>query len=89
VSGGSFPAEIWRRFMEPALASRAPRDFPEPRQSPEYEPWQRGPYSLTYDPNYVAPTETETTDTAMPWTFSIGISPPVNPIHTAVARSGV
>jgi penicillin-binding protein 1A len=63
VSGGSFPAEIWRRFMEPALATRPPREFPTPAQPIDYEPWQRGPLVLSYDPNYVAPTETETTET--------------------------
>ena len=30
VSGGSFPAQIWRRFMDPALAGLPARDFPEP-----------------------------------------------------------
>jgi penicillin-binding protein 1A len=63
VSGGSFPAEIWRRFMDPALATRPPREFPTPAQPIVYEPWQRGPLVLSYDPNYVAPTQTETTET--------------------------
>ena len=30
VSGGSFPAEIWRLFMEPALEKTEPTPFPEP-----------------------------------------------------------
>ena len=30
VSGGSFPAEIWRRFMEPALADAPFREFRAP-----------------------------------------------------------
>ena len=30
VSGGSFPAEIWRLFMEPALEGTEPAAFPEP-----------------------------------------------------------
>ena len=30
VSGGSFPAEIWRRFMEPALADAPLREFRRP-----------------------------------------------------------
>jgi penicillin-binding protein 1A len=65
VSGGSFPAEIWRRFMEPALASRPTSDFPAASEPLAYEPWQRGPLALSYDPTYVAPetTETETTET--------------------------
>ena len=32
VSGGSFPAQIWRRFMDPALAGLPAREFPEPAQ---------------------------------------------------------
>lgn len=62
VSGGSFPAEIWRRFMEPALASRPTRDFPAPTQPIAYEPWQRGPLALSYDPTYVAPAPAEPED---------------------------
>ena len=36
VSGGSFPAQIWRRFMEPALAGRPARAVK----------WEDGPKSL-------------------------------------------
>jgi penicillin-binding protein 1A len=57
VSGGSFPAEIWRRFMEPALAGRPYREFSEPRRPVNFQPWERGPSALSYDPYYVAPTE--------------------------------
>ena len=62
VSGGSFPAEIWRRFMEAALWRTPPRDFPdEPADPVEWEPFQRGPFALSYDP--LATTETtETTE---------------------------
>src|SRR5688500_15513406 len=41
VSGGSFPAEIWRRFMEPALADTPVRDFPEPRRPVSFSTWER------------------------------------------------
>jgi penicillin-binding protein 1A len=61
VSGGSFPAEIWRLFMEPALESVEPTAFPEPAYWPEWRPFTRGRYALTYDPNYTP--ETTTTDT--------------------------
>ena len=64
VSGGSFPAEIWHLYMEPALAALPVRDFAAPVNPVSYEPWHRGPYVLTYDPN-PPPTDTETTtDTA-------------------------
>ena len=55
VSGGSFPAEIWRRFMEPALAGFPAREFPAPRQPVEFREWHRGPHALGYDPYYVSP----------------------------------
>ncbi len=67
VSGGSFPAEIWRRMMERTIGLRPAREFPEPKTPPVYLPFKRGPLALGYDPLYVAPTtstETETTEPA-------------------------
>ena len=63
VSGGSFPAEIWRLFMERALEGKEPLSFPEPSRWPTWQPFTRGEYALTYDPN-AAPetTEEETTE---------------------------
>jgi penicillin-binding protein 1A len=64
VAGGTFPAEIWRRFMEPAVATMPVRDFPEPRQPPVWQYFHRGPLALSYDPYYTPPAadkETETT----------------------------
>jgi len=60
VSGGSFPAEIWRLFMEPALEGTEPAPFPEPPAWPTWQPFTRGEYALSYDPNASAETETET-----------------------------
>ncbi|CAN5835821.1 PBP1A family penicillin-binding protein [soil metagenome] len=59
VSGGSFPAEMWRLFMEPSLDSIEPRAFPEPSVWPTWEPFTRGEYALSYDPSYT-PTYTQT-----------------------------
>ena len=67
VSGGSFPAEIWRLFMEPALDGTDPRSFPEPRLWPEWTPFTRGEYALTYDPSYT-PETTETESETEPAT---------------------
>ena len=60
VSGGSFPAEIWRLFMEPALEGTEPTAFPEPALWPKWVPFTRGQYALTYDPSA---TESESTET--------------------------
>ena len=63
VSGGSFPAEIWRLFMERALEGTEPVAFPEPSRWPTWQPFARGKYALTYDPNAApATTDEETTD---------------------------
>ena len=76
VSGGSFPAEIWRRFMEPALADLPARDFREPTRPVSFVEWQRGPLALSYEP-YSAPEETYApaeTEPATPASRSRGAS---------------
>jgi penicillin-binding protein 1A len=55
VSGGSFPAEIWRRYMEGALNGVEPAQFREPAHWPEWKPFHRGPNALSYDPYYKPP----------------------------------
>jgi penicillin-binding protein 1A len=60
VTGGSFPAEMWRLFMEPALDEREPVAFAEPRAWPEWKPFTRGEYALSYDPSAVPETTEET-----------------------------
>ncbi len=67
VTGGSFPAEIWRLFMEPALEDTEPEAFPEPRFWPTWKPFTRGEYALSYDPSATPETtETETTPREAP-----------------------
>jgi penicillin-binding protein 1A len=63
VSGGSFPAEIWRLFMEPALENVEPTPFEEPAYWPEWQPFERGRYALTYDPYYTPPAAPEEDET--------------------------
>jgi penicillin-binding protein 1A len=55
VSGGSFPAQIWHQFMQPALDSTPVADWPEPKQLPTWQPFQRGKYALSYVPSYLLP----------------------------------
>ena len=65
VTGGSFPAEIWRRFMEGALDRTEASTFPEPAVWPQWRQFTRGKYALTYDPTPRPTTETEAeTETA-------------------------
>jgi penicillin-binding protein 1A len=78
VSGGSFPAEIWRRFMEPALAGLPARDFRAPTQAVSFRSWQRGAWALSYDPYYVAPVEPAPTTTEE--------APPSKPTAAPAAR---
>ena len=66
VTGGSFPAEMWRLFMEPALEGTEPVDFPEPRFYPQWKPFTRGEYALSYDPNAAPETEETETDADQP-----------------------
>ena len=61
VAGGTFPAEIWRLFMEPALEGTEPESFPEPKVWPEWKPFTRGKYALSYDPYAATSTGTTTT----------------------------
>ena len=83
VSGGSFPAEIWRLMMEHTIGLRQPRDFADPKAYPVYQTFQRGPLALSYDPYYVAPTtSTETDTTSTDTTPKTDTTPPVKPPAT-------
>ena len=48
VAGGSFPAEIWRRFMEQATRYSPAQDFLLPKTYPNWTSWQRGQYDIDY-----------------------------------------
>ncbi len=86
VTGGSFPAEMWRLFMEPALEGREALPFPEPRAWPEWKSFTRGEYALSYDPSAVPDTtETETETEAEPESRP---SPGTTPAERAERDSG-
>jgi penicillin-binding protein 1A len=53
VAGGTFPAEIWHRFMAPALAGSPPRGWALPAVWPVWRSWS-GTYQYeggSYDPD--------------------------------------
>ena len=71
VTGGSFPAQIWRLFMSSAIGKLEPESFPEPKDEPEWKEFERGQYARSFGSYYSggsggsATTETtETTGTA-------------------------
>ena len=63
VAGGTFPATIWRLFMEQAIGPTPVRDFPEANSEPIWRPFTRGQYAgeVSEPPSYVAPPPPATT----------------------------
>jgi penicillin-binding protein 1A len=62
VAGGTFPATIWRLFMEEAIGSTPVREFPEAHSSPIWRPFTRGQYAgEVAPPSYTPPTDTTST----------------------------
>jgi penicillin-binding protein 1A len=63
VSGGTFPAQIWRLFMSSAIGQLEPEEFPEPRDWPEWVDFERGQYARSFgwyeDDTYTPPATTE------------------------------
>ncbi|MGZ8783808.1 MAG: transglycosylase domain-containing protein, partial [Gaiellaceae bacterium] len=62
VSGGTFPAQIWRLFMSSAIGQLEPVEFPEPEDEPEWVAFERGQYARSFgyyedddDNDYYAP----------------------------------
>ncbi len=78
VSGGSFPADIWRLYMERALWSSAPLEWEVPSELPTWEPWERSDDVLSYDP-YAVPEKTEKKKTEVPAPPSKPTPPPPPP----------
>jgi penicillin-binding protein 1A len=52
VAGGTFPAEIWNRYMSKALARSPTRDFTAPRTSPIWRSFDGQYANEGYDPYY-------------------------------------
>jgi membrane peptidoglycan carboxypeptidase len=63
VAGGTFPATIWRLFMEEAIGSTPERDFPEALSSPEWHTFTRGQYAGEVPPATTTATTTTATTT--------------------------
>jgi penicillin-binding protein 1A len=50
VAGGTFPAEIWHRFMGQALRYSPPQQFAQAKTAPEWHTWEKGSYVIAQAP---------------------------------------
>jgi penicillin-binding protein 1A len=80
VAGGTFPATIWRLFMEQAIGPTPVRYFPEAQSSPIWRPFTRGQYA-----GEVVPTTSTTASTATATTRKSKPKPPPPPPPKPVA----
>ena len=65
VAGGTFPATIWQRFMEAAMANTPALDWQQPIDAVTWKPFTQGQYgsSLGYSGNYYSPPASVTPQT--------------------------
>ncbi len=62
VAGGTFPAEIWNKFMSASLRYSPALQWKLPKHFPVWKPFSPGPYDLFYTPS-TGTTTTSTTAT--------------------------
>jgi penicillin-binding protein 1A len=70
VAGGTFPATVWRLFMETALAHSPALDWQEPRDPVVWRPFTQGQYASSFSPPpppyYSSPSTTTAGTTTTP-----------------------
>jgi penicillin-binding protein 1A len=85
VAGGTFPATIWRLFMEAALAHKPALDWRSPVNPVVWKPWTQGQYGSSLSPvttgsyYYAPPGSTSTSHTT---TTTLTTSPTTTPSTT-------
>jgi penicillin-binding protein 1A len=81
VQGGTFPATIWRLFMEKALANAPALTWQYPRDPVVWRPWTQGQYGSSLRPTYTyTPNNSYTpTSTYTPTTRATTATPPPPP----------
>jgi penicillin-binding protein 1A len=52
VAGGTFPAQIWRLFMQPALQNESAHEFAQPKNWPVWSDFDQGQYANSSDYGY-------------------------------------
>ena len=79
VAGGTFPATIWRLFMERALAKSPELTWQYPRDPVLWRPWTQGQYGSSLRPTYTyspSSTYSPTTSSTTQATTTAGPPPP-------------
>jgi len=83
VAGGTFPASIWRLFMEKALANAPELTWQYPRDPVVWRPWTQGQYGSSLRPTYTyTPTNTYTPTTSSTTQATTTAAPPPPPPST-------
>jgi penicillin-binding protein 1A len=85
VAGGTFPASIWRLFMERALANAPALTWQYPRDPVVWRPWTQGQYGSSLRPTYTyTPTNSYTPTTSSTTQQTTTTAPPPPPPTTTV-----
>jgi penicillin-binding protein 1A len=85
VAGGTFPASIWRLFMERALANAPALTWQYPRDPVVWRPWTQGQYGSSLRPTYTyTPTNRYTPTTSSTTQQTTTAAPPPPPRTTTV-----
>ena len=80
VAGGTFPASIWRLFMEKAMANTPELTWQYPRDPVVWRSWTQGQYGSSLRPTYTyTPTNTYTPTTTTQATTTPAPPPPPPP----------
>ena len=83
VAGGTFPASIWRLFMEKAMANTPELTWQYPRDPVVWRSWTQGQYGSSLRPTYTyTPTNTYTPTTTTQATTTAAPPPPPPPPTT-------
>jgi penicillin-binding protein 1A len=82
VAGGTFPATIWKLFMETAMESAPALTWQLPREPVVWQPWTQGQYGSSLAP--VTPTYTSTTGTTTTGTTT---TTPTQTVPTTTGRT--
>jgi penicillin-binding protein 1A len=88
VQGGTFPATIWRLFMERALANAPALTWQYPRDPVVWRPWTQGQYGSSLRPTYTyTPTNSYTPTTSSTTQATTTPAPPPPPPPPTTGRT--